>query len=530
LDDALRFLTAGSRTAPSRHRTLRAAIEWSHDLLTDREQIMLRRLSVFAGGFTLDAVDDVCAVPPLDDADVVDILTRLVDTSLLAVGGPEPRYEMRTTIRLYAAERLGESGEEEAARSRHAGFFRRLVRGGGAALAPAEQAEWLAQLDADHDDLAAAIHWAIDRGDAVLAVGLAGDLGRFWYRRGYYGEASKRLREVLSMPDLAPSEDLANVLRFAAAMVMSTGDTAGAIELTDRAEAVAGEVGIPVLMARCHNLRGGIAWRTGDYREAAARYREAIGLLKEDDPFLVRLYVNLAGVLTGSGALEEAEAALLAVERSPALESRDVVVGISTRGWLEYARGDLDSAVGTFAEAVAVMRELGLKPDLAWALKLAAQVSVASGDLGSAEDLATESLVLHTEIDDIFNAAEADQILAEIAVARGDVAGAADTMARVLRLFRDTGRCAEAVETLAGFIAVAVAAGDWPAAARLLGARARALDDLGIVPPAPRRMQQAAWEHAAAEGLGEAAFAAERAAGASLGLAEATTYALSTSP
>jgi predicted ATPase/DNA-binding SARP family transcriptional activator len=164
LDDRFRLLTGGSRTALPRHRTLRAVVDWSWELLTDAERMVLRRLSVFSGGASLEAAERVCVGDSVEQDQVLELLTSLAEKSLLVTEGDDaPRYRMLTTIKEYAADRLAEAGESDLARQAHLAYFTELAEAAEPHLRRAEQLEWLATLETDHDNISAALRGG-DRG------------------------------------------------------------------------------------------------------------------------------------------------------------------------------------------------------------------------------------------------------------------------------------------------------------------------------------------------------------------------------
>ncbi|NUR92544.1 MAG: AfsR/SARP family transcriptional regulator, partial [Nonomuraea sp.] len=185
LDDRFRLLTGGSRTALPRHKTLRAVVDWSWDLLSEAERGVLRRLSVFSGGVSLEAAERVCGGDEL----VLDVLTALMDKSLLLdVGEGMPRYRMLNTIREYAAQRLEEAGETGSARRAHLDYVTELAEAADPHLRRAEQLEWLALLKPEHDNIGTALRWAISEGLAGEAMRLVGAVGWYWFLTGHRAE------------------------------------------------------------------------------------------------------------------------------------------------------------------------------------------------------------------------------------------------------------------------------------------------------------------------------------------------------
>src|SRR5215208_1361545 len=202
LSDRVLELTGEARDLPARQQTLREAIAWSHDLLSDGEQVLFWRLGVFAGGFDLDAASAVAAVAGGPDGDVLAGLAALMYQSLVqrAEGGKAPRFAMLETIRSFAVERLEASGELAAVREAHARYFLGLAEATAPHLEGPEQATWLDQLDRDHANLRAALGWVQERGDAGTGLRLAGALGLFWFMRGDLAEGRSWLSTVLAMP------------------------------------------------------------------------------------------------------------------------------------------------------------------------------------------------------------------------------------------------------------------------------------------------------------------------------------------
>jgi predicted ATPase/DNA-binding NarL/FixJ family response regulator/transcriptional regulator with XRE-family HTH domain len=203
LDDRFRLLTAGSRTALPRHRTLRALIDWSYDLLSDPERILLGRLAVFAGGFTLEAAESVCAEGNKNE--ILDLLSSLVQKSLVLLKlDDQPRYGLLETIRQYAREKLVESGEADAARDFHLDYFMKFAEATAPKLHGPEQMQALDRLDSELDNVRAALEWSLREGRAEKGLRLAGALAWFWERRGYWSEGRARIERLLNQPDAAP--------------------------------------------------------------------------------------------------------------------------------------------------------------------------------------------------------------------------------------------------------------------------------------------------------------------------------------
>ena len=223
LTDRFRLLNAGSRTALPRHQTLRAVIDWSWELLDDAERALWRRLAVFSGSATLEAVEAVCAGQP--GTDVLDELAALVDKSLV-VADQDGRYRMLETIKAYGLERLDESGDTDTTRRAHARYFLRLARRADHHLRNRDQLEWLARLEADRDNLHAAARWAIGVGDSRLAIAFAAALGWYWWMGGRRAEGAEIALAALALPG-----DASRVVTAAATSIAALNVVAGLFEL-----------------------------------------------------------------------------------------------------------------------------------------------------------------------------------------------------------------------------------------------------------------------------------------------------------
>ncbi|MBE1487635.1 AfsR/SARP family transcriptional regulator [Plantactinospora soyae] len=238
LDDRFRLLTGGSRTALPRHQTLRAVFDWSWEPLDDAERALWRRLAVFTGGATLDAIERICATDDTDTpaendgagdvlgrADVLDRLSALVDKSLVVVSGNgEPRYRMLETTREYGLRRLAEAGETDRVRQAHAADFLALARTADAELRRSDQLHWLGWLSTEHDNLHAALRWAIATGNAPLAVGLVAALGWYWWMRGMRVEGVELALPALALPgvDRLPRDQVAVAEMMTAMNLLAT--------------------------------------------------------------------------------------------------------------------------------------------------------------------------------------------------------------------------------------------------------------------------------------------------------------------
>jgi predicted ATPase len=383
LEKRLPLLTGGPRDAPARQQTLRNAIAWSYDLLSSEEQTLYRRLAVFAGGAALEAVEAV--TNPEGDIDVFGGLERLVEHSLLrsAEGvGDEPRFTMLETIREYGLERLEDKGEVEATRRLHAAFFLTLAEEAEPHLIGQEQVTWLNLLDAEHDNLRAALAWALDA-DVQTAVRLAGPLGWFWFFRGYLNEGRAWLDRTLAV---SVERGPLHVRAFAAAgrLARHLGEYKRAIALQEtslelartfqdrRAEALA-LLELGVLAA----LDG------GDAAREAALTEESLALWRQlGDPWgTARALNNLGYEAYLQGNLDRATPLLdEAVTLARAAGDRSVLgYVVDSRGVLAEAQGELERATALYQEALALAQQVGNPLIEAFALSSLAGMAARQG-------------------------------------------------------------------------------------------------------------------------------------------------------
>ncbi|MGW3322660.1 BTAD domain-containing putative transcriptional regulator [Streptomyces virginiae] len=404
LDDRFRLLTGGARTAQRRHRTLRAVVDWSWELLTEAERALLRRLAVFPGGATVEAAEAVCAGGPVEAYDVLDLITSLTDKSLLVTAG-DGRYRMLETIRAYGLERLEEAGEREPLRRAHAGYFTDLAKAADPYLRRAEQLEWLGRLTAEHDNLAAALRGAIAAGDARAAVRLVAAAGWYWWLGGHKADGAELAARALALPvpagadeadeaDEADGDDEARAVACALAALFATaglGDDRRTAELLGQGLLLAGRTGSRHPVVRFLEPLDRLV-RSAHTGEAAPPDAWA-GLLADEDPW-VRAQARLEGAKTllgAGGPPAEAEAAIeAALAGFRGLGERwGISFALTLLADLVARRGDHGAAIGHYEEAVAVIGELGVVEDRLYARVRQAQLFRLAGDpAGSAAAMA----------------------------------------------------------------------------------------------------------------------------------------------
>ena len=292
LGNRLKLLTGGARDLPERQRTLRATIEWSHALLDEGEQLLFRRLAVFSGGRTLEAIEAICDAEGDLPVDTFEGVSSLLDKSLLGQEegpGGEPRFVMLETVHEFAREKLQGSGEAEQIKRAHAQYFLTLAEEAHPELLGANQLQWLEKLEAEHDNMRAALSWALERKEAEVALRLGGALFWFWSVRGYYSEGRRWLEEGQAMEGRGSPESRAMALAGAGALASQQGDL-------DRAQEAC-EEGLELLEHQAREaseaklcLLAGLGWvalQREEHGQATAVVRRRAGSEPEDDRHLV---------------------------------------------------------------------------------------------------------------------------------------------------------------------------------------------------------------------------------------------------
>ena len=311
LDDRFRLLTAGSRTALPRQQTLKATIDWSYGLLEPQEQTLLRRVSAFAGGWTLEAAEEICADDNLEGWEVLDNLMRLVDKSLVVHEADEddPRYRLLESVRQYGAEKL-DGDEATGVRERHAHHYAAMVIEAEAGLQGPDQAMWLERLEREHDNVRAALGYCKTRDDLCeQALNLVGAIGRFWTVRGYLSEGREWIEGILACAPVGPSEAKANAWRTAGQLAYWQGDSAAGRRFGEESLQICRELGDREGETRSLFRLGFACLSEGDLPPARNYFEEALrlGVEIDDRPGIPHLLNAVGEVAYAENNLDEAK-------------------------------------------------------------------------------------------------------------------------------------------------------------------------------------------------------------------------------
>jgi non-specific serine/threonine protein kinase len=579
LDQRFRLLTGGSRTALPRQQTLQATVDWSYGLLSAPEQTLFNRLAVFAGGFTLEAAEAVCAGEPVPAEEVLDLVLRLVDKSLVTLEGESAGrtpYGLLETLRQYGRERLVARGEAEALYARHFTYYRDVAEQ-VIQMIPEGQQAVADRFEGEQENLRQTLAWALDRGEAQEGLRLAGALGLFWWYRGSFGEGRRWLEALLALPEAAARTAARAQALFTQALLQFGGGWLagrywqGAGERRaqhEEALAIAREVddivaqawnlvflGLalgPEDCARAHAcleeglaiataqgdrrlvhialvLLGVVAWLQGDPLAAHHWYTQSLRHSERDRDqngyaralhHLASLQFQVDDVTLALGGLEES----LAIFRG--LHDRmGVAMVLGILGVVVASQGNSARARACFVEKQALWEQVGERSGIASALRDLGWLVRREGAPAEARAHYLEALVLERDLGDTAGIAATLAGLGDVARDQGEYAQAAAHYVEGLIQLRASEAQNEFAACLEGLAALAWAGGDAQRATRLCGAAAlRRLPEITVTPAFMAGGAEIAAATRAA--LGEEAFAAAWAAGQALAPDEAVAQAL----
>ncbi|MFN8516289.1 MAG: BTAD domain-containing putative transcriptional regulator [Chloroflexia bacterium] len=506
LETRLTLLTSGARDQPPRHRTLRAALEWSHDLLDTGERQLFRRLAVFSGGGTLEALVQICDAAHDLPLDAIDGVTSLLDKSLIqrdAEASSEPRFTLLETIREYAVERLAESGESDAVHRAHLNYYLTLLEqspGGGAWVEvggwraqigreQAGSAEWRALVQREQDNFRAALDWTSAHGDAEAGLRLAIGLAPFWWARGSLREGRRWLETMLALPGGAPTALQARGHREIAVFATAQGEFPVAAEHYEASLALTRSLGSPSATA---DILGSLSWVA----------------IQQDD------WARARQLLAEARQLQQS------VADTPGLAMTANLLGV-----VAFQSGDRAEAGDQFETGIALARRSQDRPILASTLNNFSMLLLAEGEIDRASAFLAESVAIRRALDDRVVLTNSLHTSGDVARRQGDYPRALAFLGEALTLRQDQGDRRGIARCLESLAAVALACGDPNLAGRLLGAAATLRAAIGVPGMPSDRADVEATTRGVHAALGQGA-AAAHAAGAALPLSSAIAEAL----
>jgi predicted ATPase len=494
LADRFRLLRrVAADDVPQRQRTLWAAIDWSYGLLEEPERCLLRRLSVFAGGFGLETVEAVCAGGEVGEQDILDLVAGLVDKSLVVRGqhADRARHQLLDSVRDFAAERCAQYEDLDMLRSRHFGQFLAMVTRADDELHGPDQAEWLARMDAEEDNFRAALRWGLSAGDPARTLDLVWLLHQYWVWRGNLSEARKWFDEVMTKAnDLPPSANLSRAFARWGEIAEIMADYGPARSRYERALAVGRAIDDPVRIGTARIGLGAVAAMQGDLMQARLLFEDALVDYRK------------------AGDRERARWPLEAMGR------------------LALAEGDLARAAKLLELSLFEARELGNEAGIAEASLHLARVAHARGDLVAARSLGEEGLGLARRLG--LHPLEGDGWigLSHLELELGKVERSLDAARSGLRVHDETGSRLGVLDALEAVAAAETAAQRLQPGVRLYGAAAALRERLGTPALPPESVRHQEHRQLVRAALGEQRFATEWGRGRALSWEEATALAL----
>lgn len=468
LDDRFRLLTGGSRTAMPRQQTLQATIEWSYSLLSDAERTLFRRLAVFAGSWSFEAAEAVCAGDGFDTLDVLVVLSHLIDKSLVTADAQdyETRYRMLETLREFALDKLREAGELAVFHLRHLSYFVGFAEATRTWELDLQKSD---ALEKEHDNLRAALQWSLkNENEFQYGLRLANVLAPFWLFRGYVYEGRARMGEILSRPH-SPAQlpMFAEALVHTAYLAYRQTDYAMTRSLAEKALQIFRELNVKEGIADSLELLSFVAAGSGDYAASLQLVRERISLRRElrDENGTALALIHLGYVMSREGALAQARTHFeegLAIyqqvgnktgiafslsglgeiamrqgelERATAMLEESLImrreqndkwgmaVSLGSLGWIAMRRGEWDQATTQLRESLSIRKQIGDKGGVAWCLERYGDIATAHGNNQHAIRLFAASSSLRGKIGSIIDAVdrpEYESTISDLKIQLGD--------------------------------------------------------------------------------------------------------------
>jgi len=446
----LQLLTGGARDLPARQQTLRHAIDWSHDLLTEPEQKLFRRLSVFCGGCTLEEVESVCDTKQDLGMDVLDGMASMVDKSLarqVDEADGEPRFTMLETIREYGLEKLKASDEEQQTKQAHAAYCLVLAEEGAAEDASGIQKEWMDRFETEHDNFRAALDWLTETQNVNWGLRLGAALFNFWETREHLTEGRDRLGRLLALKGEGTlSKDRVRILFAAGVLAGAQGEYVAAEALFNESFVTAQQLGDKKSIAISLNAMAVNGRDQNNLARARAQFEECLALWRElgDAPAVARGLSNLASVVDLQG--DQAQARFL------------------------------------YQECFEIFGQIQDRTGIAWTLSRQGDLALKQGDFETAQPLYQLALATFRELNDQWGIAGSLEDLGNLASEQKDYPRADPLYRESLRIFQGLGQKRGVARLLEAFASVAAARSDGEAALRLAGAAAALRQSIGALP------------------------------------------------
>jgi predicted ATPase len=544
LHSRLKLLTGGQRDLPARHRTLRAAVEWSYDLLSEEEQKLFRRLSVFVGGRTAEAAEAVCDAEGDLQIDVLIGLESLVDKSLLhreSAGEHPPaatRFVMLEMIREYALERLEEHAESSRMRERHAGFFLQLAESAEPHLRGHSQINWLNRLEMDHDNIRAALRWTLESNATDVGLRLVGALRWFWTQRSLFTEGLQWAKAILAMPAAqARTRGRAKALWAAGVLAWIQGDPAARPLLEESAE-IWREIGDNQGLAYAVQHLGIAMLQEGQPDVAHSLVAESVTLFRDAGdkpgltlslPALWMISMALNDPATHSSPTEHDDHLLLleeAIQLSREIEDKwSLALALRNRAWVAIRQGHHAAARPLLQESLDLQVEMGTKHEVAPILADLAQLAQLEGNLDEAMHLYERSLNLYKDCAEMRGVVSSMTSIGEVALLMGNIEHAREILSDALQMARKLESPRHSIAVLEALGRLMAALGRPTRASVLLAAAQASYKPYALSRPAAVRFEYNGYLESARAMSDKAAWQQAWAMGEAMSIEEALRFA-----
>ena len=402
LKNRFKLLTGGKRTALPRQQTLKALIDWSYDLLSEKEKILMNRISVFAGGWTLESAEEICSDEKITKEEVLDLLNQLTEKSIIIYDEAQDRFRILETIKQYGEEKLRDSNQSEKILLKHLNYFLEYSESTESKLEGSEAQIWLEKLEAEHNNFQFAIEWSIKNGFRESGARISGALGDYWYIRGHYSTGRGLLERILDNAADISKNSLANILNWAGKLATHQGENEIAQKYCERSLVLRRGLGDESGVAKTLNSLGILQFTKSNFEEAKKFYEESLLIsfkLIDKNGIASSLY-NLGKVEKVLGDFEPAKNHLnkcysLYLEIG---NKRGIADSLYSLGNLAYEQEKFDQAQKYFDESLGLRREMGNKRGIAETLNNLGSLASDMGNYEQAKSYFEQGLALRLEL------------------------------------------------------------------------------------------------------------------------------------
>lgn len=403
LKDRFRLLSGGMRTAVPRQQTLKALIDWSYDLLTDKEKILWRRLSVFSAGWTIEAAEEVCSDEMLENEKILELSEQLAEKSIIVYDSLKDRYRILETLKQYGEEKLIEANETETLKAKHLHYFMLIAEKSEIMLKGSEEKIWLRMLEAEHSNIQSAIEWSTTKeGDKEEGARLASAVQIFWSIRGHFTTGKRLLESVLENQSEVSKVVLGKLKSRLGSQLVFLSEFEKSREYLEEGLMLLRECGEKKVITDTINMLGNVVSYLGDFNLAQKLFEEnlSIGRSTGNKHVMAISLNNLGNKEFSEGNYSEAQRLYedcLALRRELGNE-QGTAIALYNLGNIAFDKGDFDKSKKLFEESLEISREIGEKRMIASSLNCLGGIAMFQGDYNRSRKLIEESLTLNNEI------------------------------------------------------------------------------------------------------------------------------------